>query len=209
MPSYRLAEKDELREVATLLTESFLDYPLFSMILSPGDRYPKQLFKLNYTNTKLYYQQDACFVGTLDGKIVSAMLLKKGGSKSPGLMQYLRNGGLSLAAHMGIKRILRILQTLDRMKEACSPYDKESWYVDSVAVAKGFQGQSLGSALFHSFLFPHIGKQGGGLVTLVTHTELNKKFYCKNGFEVFSEYGIGPEHGKITNYSFRQTISAL
>ncbi len=206
MQTYRLAEKHEIREVATLFTESFMEYPLFPLILSPGEAYRNELFKLNYINTKSYVQQDSCFVGILDGKIVSAVLLKKSGDPGPGFMQYLLNGGLALAARVGVGRIKHILSTLDKMKEACSRYGKKTWYVDSFAVAKGYQGKSLGSALFRYFIFPHVRKHGGGTVTLVTHTELNKKFYCKNGFEVFSEFAIGPEGGTIPNYSFRQVI---
>ncbi|MEJ8302940.1 GNAT family N-acetyltransferase [Saccharibacillus sacchari] len=206
MQSYRLAEKHEIREVATLFTESFMEYPLFPLILSQGNAYKAELFRLNYINTKSYVQQEACFVGILDGKIVSAVLLKKSGDSGPGFIQYLLNGGLALAARVGVGRIKHILNTLDKMKEACRRYGKKTWYVDSFAVAKGYQGKSLGSALFRYFIFPHVRKHGGGLITLVTHTELNRKFYCKNGFEVFSEFGIGPEGGRIPNYSFRQVI---
>ncbi|MHA7963960.1 GNAT family N-acetyltransferase [Paenibacillus sp. CAU 1782] len=147
-------------------------------------------------------------MGILDGKIVSAVLLKKRGAKSPGFFQYLFNGGLALAAQIGLKRLTRLLSTLDKMKEACAPYGRDSWYIDSFAVAKGFQGKSLGSALFHDFIFPYASKHGGGLMTLVTHTELNRKFYCKNGFEVFSEYRIGENHNLIPNYSFSQRIKS-
>lgn len=207
MKSYRLAKKNERHEIATLFTESFLNYPLFTLILAQSKDYKKQLFKLNYTNTKSYYQQNACFVGTLDGKIVSAVLLKKRDEKSPGFLQYLFNGGLALTAQIGIKRIIQLLKTLDKMKEACSRYGEDSWYIDSIAVAKGFQGRSLGSELFNSFIFPYISKHGGGRITLVTHTELNTKFYCKNGFEVFSKYSIGSNDNQITNYSLQRDIT--
>ncbi|AIQ54848.1 GNAT family N-acetyltransferase [Paenibacillus sp. FSL R7-0331] len=209
MKSFRLAKKDELQEVAALLTDSFLEYPLFPLILTQDKDYKKNLYRLNYTNTKSYYQQSACFVGILDGKIVSAVLLKKSGAKGPGFVQYLLNGGLALAAQLGIKRILHILGTLDKMKEACDRYGKESWYIDSFAVAKGFQGKSLGSTLFNNFLFPYISERGGGRITLVTHTELNKRFYCKNGFKVFNEFGIGPKGNSIPNYSFELNINPV
>lgn len=82
MKSFRLAEKEELHEVATLFTESFSEYPLFPLILPEGRDYKEHLFRLNYTNTKSYYQQKACFVGIMDGKIVSAVLLKKAGQRA-------------------------------------------------------------------------------------------------------------------------------
>ncbi|UQZ33102.1 hypothetical protein C2I18_05730 [Paenibacillus sp. PK3_47] len=206
MNSYRLAKKNELHEVAALFTESFREYPLFQLLLAPGKDYNNQLFKLNYTNTKSYFQQNACFVGTMDGTIVSAVLLKKSEVNPPGFFQYLFNGGVALAAGAGIRRIIHILKTLDTMKEAVNRYGQDSWYIDSLAVAEGYQGKSLGSGLFNTFIFPYVSRHGGGPITLVTHTELNKKFYCKNGFEVFSEYSIGPEGNQITNYSFRQVV---
>lgn len=85
MKSFRLAKKDELQEVAALLTDSFLEYPLFPLILTQDKDYKKNLYRLNYTNTKSYYQQSACFVGILDGKIVSAVLLKKAGQRDRAL----------------------------------------------------------------------------------------------------------------------------
>ncbi|WP_342563030.1 GNAT family N-acetyltransferase [Paenibacillus sp. FSL R7-0345] len=126
----------------------------------------------------------------MDGKIVSAVLLKKSGAKGPGIGQYLFNGGLALAAQLGIKRIFHILKTLDTMKEACKRYGRESWYIDSFAVAKGFQGKSLGSTLFNAFLFPYIREHGGGRIMLVTHTELNKKFYCKKGLRFLTNLAL-------------------
>ncbi|KUP23263.1 GNAT family N-acetyltransferase [Paenibacillus sp. DMB5] len=169
MNSFRLAKKEELHEVATLFTESFLEYPLFPLILKQDKDYKKYLYRLNYTNTKSYLQQNACFVGTLDGKIVSAVLLKKSGAKGPGFVQYLFNGGLALAGQIGIKRIYHILKTLDKMKEACNRYWKESWYIDSFAVAKGHQGKNLGSTLFNAFLFPlSVSMGAAGLHSLPT-----------------------------------------
>lgn len=206
MTEYRLAEKHELHEIATLFTESFLDYPLFRLLLAPGRRYKEQLFKLNYINTKSYYHQDGCFVNVLDGKIVSAVLLKKGDQTSPGFFRYLFNGGAALMLQLGIRRLIHVLKTLEHMKEYCKRYGKKSWYIDSIAVAKGYQGKSLGSAMFRDFLFPHISKHGGGRVTLVTHTELNKKFYGKHGFDIFSEYLIGPRGHQIANYSFQMLV---
>lgn len=208
MKSYRLAQKHELHEIATLFTESFMEYPLHALLLAPGKDYEKQLYQVNYTNTKSYYQQNCCFVGLMDGRIVSTVLLKKRGEKSPGFFQYLFNGGLALAAQLGQKRLNYLLKTLDKMKEACAPYGEDGWYVDCFAVAKGYQGKSLGSALFNEFIFPYIRKHGGGWITLVTHTERNKKFYGKNGFELFSESSIGLDPNSIPNYSFRQVINA-
>lgn len=208
MESYRLAHKNELNEIATLFTESFLEYPLFPLMLTQNKDYKKQLFQLNYTNTQSYYQQNGCFVGVLEGKIVSAVLLKKRGEQGPGFLQYLFNGGLVLTTQVGIKRLLHILKTLDKMKEACHRYGNDIWYIDSLAVAKGFQGKRLGSSMFHSFIFPHISQHGGGRIALVTHTELNKTFYEKNGFAVFSEYSIGSDNNAITNFSFQQMINS-
>ncbi|GEM_PF-422891 len=208
MNIYRLAKKDELSEIAELFTESFMEYPLFPFILASGKDYKNQLYQLNYTNTKSYFQQNSCFVGTLDGVIVSAVLLKKRDEKGPGFFQYLFNGGLALAARIGLKRIHFILNTLDKMKTACSRYGNESWYVDSFAVAKGHQGKKLGSLLFHEFIFPFIRSNGGGRITLVTHTELNRRFYCKNGFEVFDKFSIGSEDSPMPNFSFQQVIDA-
>ncbi|WP_164848695.1 GNAT family N-acetyltransferase [Paenibacillus sp. DCT19] len=206
MKLYRLATKNELHEVASLFTESFLDYPLFPLMLKSDKDYKKLLYQLNYINTKSYYQQNSCFVCVLEGKIVAAVLLKKRGEHGPNFFQYFFNGGIELTAQVGVRKLIYILRTLNKMKEACQRYGKDTWYIDSLAVANGFQGQRLGSSLFHSFIFPHISKQGGGRITLVTHTELNKRFYEKNGFSVFSEYNIGVSNHPITNFSFQQII---
>ncbi len=53
MKSFRLAKKEELHEVAALFTESFLEYPLFPLILTQGKDYKKHLYRLNYTRTCL------------------------------------------------------------------------------------------------------------------------------------------------------------
>lgn len=46
MKSFRLAKKDELQEVAALLTDSFLEYPLFPLILTQDKDYKKTCIDL-------------------------------------------------------------------------------------------------------------------------------------------------------------------
>lgn len=207
MKTFRLAKENELSIIAELFTKSFSKYPLFPILLKDKEGVQKHLSVLNEINTRVHYKRKACYVGISEGEIVAAVLMKRSDESEPNTIDYLMSGGLRLLSKIGISGVYSLLKTMEKVKAACNNFSEQYWYIDSFAVSKQHQGQSVGSQLFEKGVFPYIASNGGGTVTLVTHTDLNKKFYEKNGFQLFSQYPIEGGNKTVNNMSFKQYIT--
>ena len=75
--------------------------------------------------------------------------------------------------------------------------------MDSFAVSHNTQDKGVGSMLLKEHLFPYITKNGGGMVSLVTNTGINRKFYMSNGFEEFQEENFTLKNESVKNWSYR------
>ncbi len=68
------------------------------------------------------------------------------------------------------------------------------------------QGKSFGSKMINDCLVPFIRRNGGGILALITNTNLNRSFYKKNGFDEFSAFPLKRFGREIGNWSFKRTI---
>ena len=75
-----------------------------------------------------------------------------------------------------------------------------------LAVDNSMKGCGLGSAMLNDCLIPYIRQQGGKDFTLITNTELNRKFYTKNGFYEFAERTLVRDGQQIGNWSFHKEL---
>lgn len=204
---YRLAEKSELPDIVNLFSESFKDYPLMTLFSSEkGDNYPF-VTELYNVNTKVHFRKHLCFIGELDGQVVTVGLLKKKNSSKIGFFDYAASGGWRLIKHLGVSNLLTFLKVNEEMGKSCQLLDASAWYLDSLAVDSQQQGKRLGSKIINECIVPYIAENDGGLLTLVTNTEVNRQFYLKNGFKEFSSAQIKVGEQVLPNFSFKRVIT--
>lgn len=203
---FHVADKRELPNMVKLFSESFRDYPLMTLFNSKeGDNY-KFVAELYKMNTKVHYRKHLCFIGELDGKVVSVALLKKKNTSEIGFFDYAVSGGWRLLKLLGLVNFLTFLKVNEEMGKYCQLLDESSWYLDSLAVDNQQQGKQLGSKIINECIIPYIEENEGGLLTLVTNTELNRQFYLKNGFKEFSSATITVGEQVLPNFSFKREI---
>lgn len=209
MMEYRKARKAELGEIAVLLTVSFQDYGFFKMYIKNRERQFKFLHSILSTAVKAYYKKHIILVGVNDNKILSAALLKTPDKQELGLMDYVSAGGIKALLTGGIFSTWGFLKLAQEAGSACHSLPGRVWYLETLAVSASCQGQGLGSKMLKECIKPYIEKRGGGLLTLITNTELNRLFYKKNGFDEFHEMTLARNGKKIGNWSYRMKIDKL
>lgn len=199
---FRQATPEDVYQVATLLTESFIDYPLFSVIEKNRDNRYSFLYELQYINTMTFIRKYSCLVITERDKIVGAALLKPLQGKQSDLLEYVRMGSLRLIKKRMLFKAIRFLKLANRFDNSTQDGDYFDWYLDSLAISKLAQGQGIGSQFLNQCIFQYISENGGGVLSLVTNTELNRKFYKKNGFEEFKEEHLQWQKETVRNWSY-------
>src|SRR5699024_4793294 len=100
-------------------------------------------------------------------------------------------------------QFLRLSDSLDVNIEESKTYD---WYVDSFAVSHTTQDIGVGIMLLKELVFPYIAKNGVVIVSLLTNTDINRKFYMSNSFEEFQEENFTLKNESVKNWSYRMHI---
>ena len=208
MIKYREARMDEIKEISRFTTETFGDYPFFKYAfknLDSEEKYIKYMDKLHYVHMKANMYKYKCFVGTIDGKIVSAALLQNPNVKRVTIFDYIKAGGVGLLFPVGFKSLINFFDISEKAHKPCEKY-KDTWYIESLAVNKNYKSRGLGSDMLNNCLIPYIKSEGGTKLTLITNTAQNCKFYEKNGFEMFDKTMLEMNGKQVDNYCFVRDI---
>ncbi len=168
MVVYREAKKEDLTEIAALLTEAFHGYAFFDLY-NPNKRKKQYQFMhaIQDANAKASFQRHITLVGIRDNKIVSAAQLKAPDTPDVGFLDYVLAGGIRVLFTGGLFNTLGLLKMLDEASSICHNLPGCVWYLSSLAVSKSCQGQGLGSKMITECIIPYIRKRNGGLLTLI------------------------------------------
>ena len=108
-----------------------------------------------------------------------------------------------------IRYIGGFFNIVTQIEEGCGAINKDWWYLDTLAVEKTHQGQGLGSHMLNFILKIYIAKRGGGVLSLMTNTTLNRAFYLKNGFSEYSACVVEYKERAMPNWLFTRHIAPL
>ena len=209
---YREATPKDYNRIAQLSALSFRNYPYFDFAFrnafKDDDAYIAYMEKLHRIHIKANLPQNKCFVGLKDGKIVSAALLQDPAKKKAAVEDYVKAGGLRLIFPVGFSKILNFFRISEDARADCDQKYPSAWYLEILAVDGSMKGCGLGSGMLRECLIPYIQNQGGQELTLITNTELNRKFYTKNGFREFSARTLEQDGQRIGNWSFCRNLQS-
>ena len=214
MINYRRPKKEELKEIARMCALTFIDYPMFNDIRrefrEPG-RFLDFMCEVHYVYIKAYYKKSEFFVGEDNGRIKSFAILVRPYSEDISLLDYFRAGAFKLFKKASLPGILKFLNVLETGHKPGSGIKERSWQLELLAVDRSSRGQQLGSKMLNECIIPYIKEQsiGGEAETFITftNTEINKKFYLKNGFTEFDYTTIPMSESAVGNWSFRMNVN--
>ena len=93
----------------------------------------------------------------------------------------MKAGALSLITSLWRRNLMKLLQFLSIAKKDCQErFTNDSWYLEMLAVSDEMQGKSIGSRFIEEFIVPHIERQKGKQLFLITNTKQNCAFYRRN-----------------------------
>ncbi|WP_238654883.1 GNAT family N-acetyltransferase [Paenibacillus piscarius] len=213
MINYRRPRPEELPAVARLNALSFADYPLCREIRSEfrtGEKFVEFLTEVFQVYIGAYYKKSIVFVGEENQQIKSCAIIERPYSKEIGIWDYLRAGALRLFRTVSIPKVLRFLKTLNEGHEPSKVLKKQSWFLESLAVDHSSRGQQLGSRMLRDCVIPYIQEQTNGKLpesfVTFTNSEINRRFYTKNGFTEFDYTSIERNGTTIGNWSFKMSV---
>ncbi len=169
--------------------------------------------EVQHVYIKAYYKNSEFFVGEENGKIKSFAIVVPPHSSNISLFKYFSSGAFHLLKKVSFIKLLKFLNVLEEGHRPCSGVKEHSWVLEALAVDISCIGQQLGSKMLNECIIPYISKQSCGtkpeaFITF-TNTEINRRFYLKNGFTEFDYTTIQSNGIAIGNWSFRMTINPV
>lgn len=206
MITYREIKKEEIKEVAKMVTESFGDYPFYLLTFEDKfkkkDKLFKYLEKLNCIHILSNFRKHKVIVGVENNKIISILILQNPKLKRLSIWDYILSGGIKLVFPVGFKRIIDFFKISNKVHEDIENNYPNSLYIELLVISKELKEKGYGSKLFNEFLFPYLKNEGIKELSLITNTEINSKFYLKNGFQNFNIKNLKYKEKEITTWSF-------
>ena len=204
---FRDAKKDELEKIAELQTQSYRNDPLFKIFVKNEKKRLKFNRAILETMIKASHKHHVVFVCVQDEQITAAAVVKPIDKPEISLLKYIASGGFRVFLTGGIKNTFGFLEMLKEARSKCHENYPNSWFLTALTVSDSCQGQGIGSKMIHDCIKPYIARNGGGVLTFITNTEINRTFYQKNGCIEFHGMSIRRKNIEISNWSYKLEIA--
>ena len=207
MLDYRKMTQNELVSCALLASQAFYGYEYFSIFVPDDKRRERFLdalikceFRANANSAETRF-----VTARENGRIVAVAQLCTPDFKRASDLDYIRSGYLSAVLRGGI-RAVNAWVDMDRAASApCHELAGNNWYLSLLTVAKSVEGHGIGSRFLNEYLIPYVKNAGGETLSLFTNSDINRRFYEKNGFNLFDErrFGYGGRSMGSWSYSMK------
>ena len=204
MLEYQEMDPRERKECANLAAEAFYDYEYFSIYVPDDTRRKRFLralisceFKANRNKPEVRF-----FTAKENGKTVAVAQLCDPKFKKPDDMTYVRSGWFGVVLRGGAKGV-NAWNAMEKIASApCHELGGENWYLSLLTVAPSAEGKGVGSRFLSEWIIPYAKERGAQTLSLFTNSEINRKFYEKNGFSEFDEKEFRHEGKTIGSWSY-------
>ena len=207
MITYRKATLTDQAEIIALLSESFLAYDYYKIYVTDEQKRIEFVKIIQELCVKTSFKKDyPILVATIEQKIVATAILIPPFAAKVTIFDYLLAGGLKLLPYGGIKNTLGFLTMMKEANAVCQQTYPQAWFLEPFAVSNQHQGQGIGRKMLNDWVKPYIAKHGGGILTFITNSESNRRFYQKNGFSEFHCGEIRRNHKTLGNWSYKAVL---
>jgi len=183
--TYEIMKPEEWKKCIELAASAFGSYDFFSVYFPKRQR--RLRFLSNMLRVEFTVNKDLVHFLTAkeNGKIVAVALLRDPRYQMPSVKEYLRAGFWRNLVIGGWKNVTAWFDMDQKAGVPCQELKGDVWYLHLLAVDISHEGMGVGSRMLRECLIPYVKKHGGKAFSLYTNSEINRKFYTKNGFKEF------------------------
>jgi len=189
-------------EVAELLTDAFLQNPIWKYVLEgDGETCRQSLLCINRSRLFLIGQSSEFWLDE-DGRVQGHIALSGQSRMTPNMLDLMRAGLLTLPFRIGLGPFRRFMQIVDEFKtKEEQVYGKEHdpyWTLEAFALRSDCRGKGMGSGVLKHLLEERASKASAKQVVLFTQEEANVSLYSRLNFHVVDSGQL--EAGNIANW---------
>lgn len=204
---FELMKPDEMNECIKIAAKAFENYDFFSVYI-PSDR-KRPLFLRSMIGTEYRVNRGLVhyLVAKENGKIVAVATVRSPEYQMPSEKQYLRAGFWKNLVIGGYKNVVAWYEMDQAAGKPCQELGGNTWYLHLLAVDVKSEGKGIGSRMLKECVIPYVKEHGGETLSLYTNSEINRKFYIKNGFHEFHEQRFSYSGRSFGSWSYRMDLA--
>ena len=190
-----IMQQEDIKRFASTLADGFSQYRLFQYTCN--GKYSRSKMETFWAVSLALLGKDAICIA--DSKEANSVLIYVGPqSKEPGLMEYLKAGGIKMLFKLGIRSAVKLLR-FDNQAQAVAKRHKNGncGYLMAFATRLNKQGQHYGKPLMNALL-QYLNESGEGCY-LETLKDENVDLYRHFSFELVEQMPLG--YGGLTMYA--------
>ena len=199
--TFSVMQPDETEKCIDIAVNAFMDYEYFSIYYKHS--WSRRQFLKSMLTTEFRINADReMFLTAKDGEqIVAVVILCDPSYQKPTDQEYLKGGFWKSLLYGGYKNV-DAWNTMENCAiQPCTEL-KNSWYLSMLVVDTSIEGKGIGSGMLQECIIPYVKKSNGETLCLFTNSQINRKFYQKNGFVEFDQREFA-YHGKtIGSWSY-------
>ena len=197
---------EERGACAALAARAFMDYEYFTDYIPNDQRRTRFLNTMLDIEVRINDGQADFFTAKIDGEIVAVAMLCPPEYKKPSDMAYIRAGFGKCFLQGGVRDVAAWNDMEGKAGEHCHSLGGQTWYLNLLTVEPEHKGQGLGSRMLRECILPYVKEHGGETLCLFTNSEVNRKFYQKNGFVEFDQRSFNRKGKQLGSWSYRASI---
>ncbi|KAA8328325.1 GNAT family N-acetyltransferase [Leuconostoc carnosum] len=197
----RKAELGDSDKISELVYKAFKNYELFNIPSNHSSKISalQEIFKLN---TIAYINEKSCYVCFEDGDLIGTFNLINLQNSSVTIFDYLKAGAFVSLFKINMLTTSKILKNIIKADSILNEYKPKYWYLDTLVISPQKQGSGFGSQIITQIKKMIQNKSKQSNLRLITNSNVNAKFYIKNGFSITKKETFTMKENKITTWSF-------
>lgn len=204
--TYEPMKKEEMEACVALAARAFENYDFFAIYVPDDKRRPRFLRSMLGVEFQVNAHQAHYFTAKEDGKIVAVAMLRDPHYQAPDEWQYLRAGFWRNLVIGGYRNVAAWYDMDQKAGIPCKKLGGNTWFLNVLTVDPLVEGKGIGSRMLHDCIIPFVRGRGGDALSLYTNSEINRKFYTKNGFKEFHEQRFTYKGKELGSWSYKMSL---
>lgn len=210
MLTYGHMTAQEIDSFVELQVGAFAGYEYFSSFVPNERRRARFLRNLFDSDVRVNLERQHFLVARdEDGRVVAGAALRAPGYEHPSDLAYLQAGVWRAYISGGHRAMSAWLEMDDEAGTPCHELqaaEEGVWYLHLLVVDAANEGKGIGTRMLQECLIPYVRERGGRELCLFTNSQVNRRFYERNGFDEFDERWFEHDGHRIGSWSYRQTV---
>ena len=206
--TYETMKKEELKTCVGIAAKAFEKYDFFSIYFPNDKSRPHLLHNMMKVEIGANFDRAHFLTAKENGKIVAFAMLRDPEYQEPDAGAYMRAGFWKNYLFGGKDNVAAWLSMDSKAGIPCKNLSGRTWFLNILTVAADVEGKGIGSRMIREGIIPYVKEHGGEALSLYTNSEINRRFYTKNGFQEFHEQHFSYNGKELGSWSYLMTFSS-